>query len=446
MLVLSHADRLRVDLHQLRKRILQTAADGYRSADRKVERRELFARDLARAVHGSAGLRHGHDDHILCAQRLQGGSDKRLGLASCRAVADGYRLRPVLHDYLGDDLARLVRLLHRIDDGIPEKLAGGVQHGDLAAGADAWVDGENALFAERRGEQKVAEVLGEHLNRRAIALLLLLHRHVQLAGGRNQALVCVGRGKPQLVGERACGLHPGILLDAFDERCGVDHKPHEENTLGLSAADRQIPVRRHVRYRLLEIVVLLELRGFRRRLDEAHAGLHDRLCRICPADESANIGDVGDALGADVTSSGKRGGGVLHALGGIDETCRSRLRGFASLRPDDVGEWLQPFLLRYHCACAALWLVGLVEVLERALHHALFDLVAQCVRKLALFVDGLDDRCPALLQFAVVCDALLYLQDLHFIQIAVRLLAVAGDERNRVAVLQKLCDGHHLRT
>ena len=51
----------------------------------------------------------------------------------------------------GDVVLRLVR----IDDVVGEELAGLVDHGDLAAGADAGVDAEHGELAGGRGEQQV---------------------------------------------------------------------------------------------------------------------------------------------------------------------------------------------------------------------------------------------------------------------------------------------------
>ncbi|CSP83789.1 Uncharacterised protein [Shigella sonnei] len=42
MLILTYADRFRIDFHQLRQRILQTAGDRYRTTQRNVEIRELL--------------------------------------------------------------------------------------------------------------------------------------------------------------------------------------------------------------------------------------------------------------------------------------------------------------------------------------------------------------------------------------------------------------------
>jgi hypothetical protein len=49
----------------------------------------------------------------------------------------------------------------RVDGGGVEQLAGGVDDGDLAAGADAGVEAHGHVLAGRGGEQQVFQVLAE---------------------------------------------------------------------------------------------------------------------------------------------------------------------------------------------------------------------------------------------------------------------------------------------
>src|SRR5215469_8776970 len=59
VLVLADADRLRIDFHQLRQRVLQTAGNGNGAAHGEVEIRELLAGQIGSGVDGSAGFVHG---------------------------------------------------------------------------------------------------------------------------------------------------------------------------------------------------------------------------------------------------------------------------------------------------------------------------------------------------------------------------------------------------
>ena len=143
---------------------------------------------------------------MLRLELLQGVAHELLGLAPGGAVPDRHRLGVVLRHDHRHRLRGLERILQREDDGLAQVLAGRPEHRHLAAGADAGVDGEHRLLAERRGEEQVAQVLGEHLDRGAIRLGLLLDRYVDLAARGEEALEGVACGGLHLV---ARGAGPG---------------------------------------------------------------------------------------------------------------------------------------------------------------------------------------------------------------------------------------------
>ena len=60
MLVLAHADGLGIDLHQFGQRILHTARDADRAAQRYVELRKLFRRQFACGIYRRARFAHKH--------------------------------------------------------------------------------------------------------------------------------------------------------------------------------------------------------------------------------------------------------------------------------------------------------------------------------------------------------------------------------------------------
>ena len=326
-------------------------------------------------------------------------------------------------DDLRDRLLGLGRALHRIDNRVHEELARRVQHRDLAARADARVDREDLLLPERRRQQKVAQVLGEDLHGGAVGVGgPAEHRaegldhgavlHLMVAGGEMEILVSTGVDD---------------FFDAVHERGLVDHETYPQDALLLSAADGEEAVARNLGDRLLEIVVLLELRGLGR-LRRHNLALDDGLLREGVAHKATNVRDIGDALGDDVARTLEILGGAVVGL----------------VVPDLVRERLEPLLLRDHRTGTAFRLEGLVEVLEGVLLHARLNLRAKVVRELALVLDGLENRRPAILEFGVVAQPLLDLGDLDLVEVAMHLLAVAGDERNRVTFTQKLRDGGDL--
>ena len=358
MLILPHADGLGIDLDQLRQRILQTAADRDRSAHGKIEIGELLAGDLGGGIDRRARFAHRHDDRsrdfrMLLVQALECLPDEGLRLAPRRAVADGDRLNLVFRDDHRHRLGGLLRLLLRENDGLAEILAGAVHHRHLAAGADAGVDGQHRLFAQRRSKQQVAEILAENLDGRAVGLHLLFHRHVDLAARGEQPLVGVLRrlGDLPVGGGVADGTKTGQHRQhPLRDRLAVKFELHPQHSLLLPAADRQIPVRGNGRDRLFEIVVLLE---FGRLFGSGGSDLATDLGMAgeLVAHKRAHIGDVGDALGDDVAR-------VLQLL--------RAFRTVPSAVPDGVRQRLEPLLLRHLRAGAALGLVGLVQIFERA--------------------------------------------------------------------------------
>ena len=92
----------------------------------------------------------------------------------------------------------------------------------------------------------------------------------------------------------------------------------------------------------------------------------------------------------------------------------------------------------------ALGLVGPVEVLQRLQRGRGVQLGRQLVGQLALRVDLGLDGLAALGQLAQVLQPRLDLADLHLVQPAGDLLAVAGDEGDRVAVVEELDRGGDL--
>ena len=87
---------------------------------------------------------------------------------------------------------------------------------------------------------------------------------------------------------------------------------------------------------------------------------------------------------------------------------------------------------------------GQVEVFEPLGVVGRADRGGELVGELALGLDRLEDRLLPLGQLAEPADAELDLADRHLVQVAGPLLAVAGDERDRVALVEQLDDALHL--
>ena len=158
----------------------------------------------------------------------------------------------------------------------------------------------------------------------------------------------------------------------FDHGLWVENKLHPENALLLSPSYREVAVARDCRDGLFKVVVLVELGRFGR-LGAGDLALDDAFGRERMAHHAADLGHIGDTLGE-------------YVAGELQIFVRGLYRFSA---PDGVGEGLEALLLRDLGARAALRLVRLVDIFEGALLPARGDLFAKAVRKLALFVDGL---------------------------------------------------------
>ena len=147
------------------------------------------------------------------------------------------------------------------------------------------------------------------------------------------------------------------------------------------------------------------------------------------AHQRAHLGVLGDHFGDDVARAGEGGCGVGHFLLGIDEG-GGFVDGLAAvgLLEDAQGERLEPALAGDGGARAALGLERQVEILERRLGLAGADLFFELGRELALLLDRGEDRLASLLELQQVGAALLDGADLHLVETAGRLFAVARDE------------------
>ena len=171
MLVLAHADGLRVNLDELGERVLQAARDGDGAAHGHVVVGQLGGCQGRGGVDGGTRLRNGHllgCFHALLAQGANEFAGKPVGFAACGAVANGDELHVLLAAGGGEFAQRLLPLIARgvrVDGARAQGLARLVDDGVLHAVAQARVQAEGAAVPGGRGEQNIAQVGGEHLGR-----------------------------------------------------------------------------------------------------------------------------------------------------------------------------------------------------------------------------------------------------------------------------------------
>ena len=152
---------------------------------------------------------------------------------------------------------------------------------------------------------------------------------------------------------------------------------------------------------------------------------------------------VGNVLGDDVGSALQGCFGRAVACFGVEVLGGDRVRIAvrAVLRKHEQRERFQPRIACLGSAGGALLLEGLVEVLDALQHCCRLDLLLQLVGETALLFDGAQDLGLACFEVLEVCKSLVELAQGHIVDAARRLFAVAGDERDRIAVVDEADNG-----
>ena len=426
VLVLPHADRFRVHLHQFRQRILQAPRDGNRPAHRQVQIRELLPRHLRRRVYRSARLAHRHAENLRQIRLPQEVLHQRRRFARRRPVADGDRLHVVPRHQRGQRLDRsreIVPRLERVDHRIFQKLAGIVHYGDLAAGANPRVERQHRHPSRRRREQQVLQVLAKYLDGLFVGAVLQLQAHFGLDGGIQQPVVGI-LDRPLQVRHPVARLahHPRAQPRLRLLRVQNDFKG--QHTFLGAAPDGQHAMRRYLRRRLAVTGVHFEL-AFRIHHAFDGAALHPALGHHHGAHRLAKLGVLADHFGDDVPRAFER-------LFRRHAEPRRHLRQWSRivLLPQKKRQRLQPLVARHRRLGAPLRLVRQIEVFQFGLFQRRLDLRLQFRGEFALFPDRREYRLAPVFQFAEILQLLLDLADLHLVQIARGLLAIARNERH----------------
>ena len=134
--------------------------------------------------------------------------------------------------------------------------------------------------------------------------------------------------------------------------------------------------------------------------------------------------------------AGQRRLDVRHLIGEIAPGCGRRIQ-LAILGQQHLRQRLQPALARHRGARLALGLIGPVEVLHGLERDCRVQLRGQLVGQLLLGGDLGFDRISSLGQLAQVFQPLPDVPDLHLVQPARDLFAVARDEGDGIAVIQE---------
>ena len=441
VLVLPHADGLGVDLDELRKRILQPPRDGDGGAQVDVVFGELRRRQLGRGIDGSARL---VDDGIRDARPLAEGCDELhrhlLGLAARGAVADGDVPDLMLLDESrkdADGLRLLPFAVSGIDDRRIEHLARAVDDRHLAAHAVTGVEPHRDEPLDGRLHEERAQIERELPDGALGSRLCEGGAHLALQRGLDEAVKRVLGGGFYKGGRSAGGLFDDAAEDELQGVVARDVHPHFEDALLFAAVERKHAVRRDALDRAGELVVVAVNGIFGVLLCCLRAdiaALHGVVAK-----RPAHGGVVGNVFGDDIPRARKRFFHRRDALFFVDVLLCRLFGGGAVLllRKEKKGERLQALFAGDGRAGAPLLLEGAVLVLDGGKRLRALDAGAELFRELALRLDGREHFLLPLLEIAKVLQAVCKGADGLIVHRAVHLLAVAGDEGHRVALVEE---------
>ena len=322
-----------------------------------------------------------------------------------------------------------------------QQLAGFIDHGDLAAGAQAGIDAQHRDGPGGGRQQQVVKIVAEDLDSLGVRAALQLQANLPLDGRIQKPLPGVVDGQFKLVRPVALQAQ-NMALDDGDGPLRFDFDEEVENVLAFAAPNGQHAMRGNRLYRLRVLVVHLELFLLVDRVGDL-AAYYDAFIEHKSAERLAQIGVFADPLGNNVPRAFESLVYRGHAQLRIDKAgCEylQRLGGIL-LRPEIRGQRLQALFAGDGGLGAALGLVRKVQVFELALVQSGFDARLELVGELALFGDGGQDGFAPVHNVAEVGEVLLDGENLHFIQVAGGLLAIACDKRHSSTVVEQFDDG-----
>ena len=324
-----------------------------------------------------------------------------------------------------------------------QEIALRIQAYHLAASPETGVDGHHPLLSHRSGQKELAEVLSEYADGFDIGLLLGLADDFSADGRLHEALEAVVDGvadfKTGLAGGVAVRLTP-VVVELVAALFGIGIQAHVQSAFALCAKYCQKGMGRDFADRLGEgeITAVLGSLGvflaFFRHLRDYPAGAENL------PQGFTERGGFAHPFGNDVTGS----------LKGFFFACHLAFNVLAHLcsgvfSADDVFcKRLQPFCLRHRRARFPLGPIRKVQVLEFCAYKAVFNLLLKLFGEFPCFFYGAKDGSLALFHLVVhLCEMLDFL-DIHVVQAAGALFAVAAYERHRAAVLKQFFAVFHL--
>ncbi len=329
----------------------------------------------------------------------------------------------------------------REDRLVVEEAAGAVDHRAFASGAEPRVDAEHGRSAERRSEQQGFEVGREDIHRLDVRLLFELVAHLLLHARTEQTPERITSGFLELTAKGRVPLQPHDREEALLEPVRLDDDVRLQEPLGLSAKHGEEAMRGDATHGLLVADIGLEL-GARLGFASGRLRAHATVAPVGLARCLSRSDVLRDGFGDDVSRALQRGVDVGDFLGHVGAR-RLLWAPARRLREDEVGERLQASLTRDAPPRLPLLLVWEVEILELVSRGRGEQRRSQLRRELSLLFDGPEDDRAPLLERDVLVVLFLDGADLHLVEVARSLLAVARDEGDRRALREERDDRAH---
>ena len=330
MLILTYADRFRIDFHQLRQRILQTTGDRYRATQRNVEIRELLRCQLGSRVNRRASFA---DDHFLRGhfrELLLHVEIETFGFAGSCTVADRHQFNVMLFTQRSNSHRCFCGLSGVRVNGIGRyQFASGIDHRHFYPSTQTRIEAHRCTQSGRGRHQQIVQVTGKDVDCfifRAFAhgthqFGFQMHQHLDAPGPAHYAFApAIRRG---IVQAQAKVIHDDLLAIALfgrliELRIGIQRKL--EYAFVTPTEHRQRAVRRHRGQRFVMIEIVAEFRPFL--FFTAH---HRRnQMRVLPqiiTHFRQQRGIFGKPFHQDIARAIQRGFGICHAFIGINILC-----------------------------------------------------------------------------------------------------------------------------
>ena len=292
-------------------------------------------------------------------------------------------------------------------------------------------------MACRSGEQNVLKVLGEHLESFFFSGILEEEAHFAFHARLEQAFPSILAHVFEVRLPDRVALDD-LILQITDHFFVRDLDGEAEHLFLFATAESEHTVARDLGDRFAKVVVVLEL-GFLLFEILLDLGNHDASLFDLVAEVLAVFGVVCNFFGEDVCGTLEGGTRVGKALFfGQINACNffCRVSGIF-LSPHQAGERFQTKFLCNRCASTLLRLERSVNIFEKSLVLASFDLSLEFRRELALFLDALEDRFLAVHKFLEVIATVADVAEFNFVQSSRLVLAVTGDKGDRAPLVHK---------